>query len=128
MGRPMSFCHVGRKKRSMMKIEMAVDKRPKTRKVPAGILMDPNFLSIARAWTVDKLLTMAMVMLKRMPVDQSGRIFMTVLRFSTSSTVQSFHDFEYELSNCLSFSVFNAARFKNLYVQWRNQIQLLVET
>ncbi|PON64328.1 hypothetical protein TorRG33x02_273500 [Trema orientale] len=92
--RRINFCHVGSRKRSMMKIEMAVDMRLETRNVPAGILMEPKCLSMVRAWTVERLLTMAMVMLRRIPVDHSGMILITFLRSSTSSTVHNFHDFE----------------------------------
>lgn len=78
----------------MMKIEIAVDMRLKNRNVPAEILMEPKCLSMVKAWTVERLLTMAIVMLKRMPVDHSGMILSTFFRSSTSSTVHKFHDFE----------------------------------
>lgn len=47
---------------------------------------------------------------KKMPVDHNGSIFIRVLRFSTSSTIHSFHD----LAVWPLPSVFSAASFKNL--------------
>ena len=94
---------------------MAVAKRLKTRNELAWIVKcGPRCLSIVRAWSIKRLLVIPIGVLRKMPVDHSGMIFIRVLRSSTSLTVHSFHDFAYEPSNCLSVSVFSAAQFKNL--------------
>lgn len=84
---------------------------------PAGIVKcGPRCLSIVRAWSIVRLLEIPIGVLRKMPVDHSGMIFIRVLRSFTSLTVHNFHVFSYEPSNCLSSSVFSAARFKNLQI------------
>ncbi|CAA6661863.1 unnamed protein product [Spirodela intermedia] len=57
---------------------------------------------------------MPMEVLRRMEVDQRGRILSTALRSSTWSTVHRLHGFATLPSGLTSPSLFVAARFKNL--------------
>lgn len=81
----------------MIKIERAVASRLNIMKEPAGILKcGPRCRSMVRTWTIARLLSTPMVVLKRMLLDHNGMILNRVLRSSTSSTVQSFHDLALE--------------------------------
>ena len=115
------FRHVGRRKRSTIRIEMTVAKKLKSRNVPAGILKwGPRYRSMVSAWRVTRLEKLPIEIPKKIPVDHNGIIRIRVLRSSTSSTVHSFHDLAYKPFNCLSPSVLSAARFKNLQKnEWR---------
>lgn len=110
------FCHIGRRKLSIVRIEMVVAKRLKTAKEEAGILKwGPRCRSIVRAWRIVRLPKTPIGVAKKIPEDHIGMILTSFLRSSTSSTVHSLHDLAYEPSSCLSPSVFCAARFKNLW-------------
>lgn len=100
----------------MMKIEMAVPNRLKTRNDAAGILKwDPRCRFMVKAWSIVRLLKIPIAVPNKIPVDQSGIILSRLLRSATSSMIHSLHDLAYEPSDCLSLSVFSAARFKKLH-------------
>jgi hypothetical protein len=98
----------------MVKIEMVVAKRLNTRNEEAGILKwGPRWRSIVRAWRIVRLLKIPIAVLKQMPVDHIGRILISFLRSSTSSTAHSLHDLAYEPSSIashLQFSVLHDSR------------------
>lgn len=113
--RPVRFLYLRSMKRSIMKMEMAVAKRLNTMIEAAGILKcGPRCLSMVRAWSTVRLLKMPIGVLRKMPVDHSGMIFIRALRSSTSLTVHSVHEFPCEPSNCFTCSIFKAAQLRNL--------------
>ncbi|MFS7908990.1 hypothetical protein Hanom_Chr01g00089571 [Helianthus anomalus] len=70
---------------------------------------------MARAWRITRLIWMANVVCKSIPVDQIGKILIRVLRSSTCCNVHRFHGFLMEPSGFMSPSVTKAAWFRNLY-------------
>lgn len=88
----------------------------KTRIEPGGTWKRGDRLrSVVRAWRMVRLTWIPIGVAKRMPVDQSGRILIRVLRSSTCLTLHSFHGcFAMEPSALMSSSVLSAARFRSL--------------